>query len=218
MIKQIRPSIHHLGDQIIWVNSEIEKGRVYFDIELTNGVYNLFPNINWSNNYVRYNREFEINFDCNFTKFDKDKFVECDVPNTPYITIQFDTTQIYNNEVTPEVRAYKIEDDWKNWIINKYKNLGYQLVDIGGMRWTLEETAYIMSKSQGHVGASSAFGVFSRCVGVPFTHIYYNCSLREFMQILPDHFAGYINLFSKNGICHYFKDDNLDLSINQFTP
>jgi len=213
MISQLRPSIHHLGDQIIWVNSEIEKGRNHFDVELTQGVYDLFPNITWSPDYIRYNSNFEINFGCKFTKFNENSFTECQIPNQPYITIQFDTTQVYSDIITPETRAYALDDDWKKFIINKYEKMGYQLVDIGGMKWSLSETAYIMKMSQGHVGASSAFGVFSRCVGVPFTHIYYNCPLREYMQILPDHYIGYMQLFSLNGIRHFFKDENLDMTI-----
>lgn len=212
MINQLRPSIHHLGDQIIWVNSEIEKGRSHFNVELTPGVYDLFSGITWTPELIRYNSNFEINFGCKFTKFNESSFIECQIPSQPYVTIQFDTTQIHSNEITPEVRAYVIEENWKNFIINKYKNMGYEVVDIGGMRWTLSETAYIMKMSQGHVGASSAFGVFSRCVGVPFTHIYYNCPLREYIQILPDHWAGYMQLFSLNGIQHFFKDENLDIN------
>jgi len=213
MISQLRPSIHHLGDQIIWVNSEIEKGRNHFDVELTQGVYDLFPNITCSPDYIRYNSNFEINFGCKFTKFNENSFTECQIPNQPYITIQFDTTQVYSDVITPETRSYALDDDWKKFIINKYEKMGYQLVDIGGMKWSLSETAYIMKMSQGHVGASSAFGVFSRCVGVPFTHIYYNCPLREYMQILPDHYVGYMQLFSLNGIRHFFKDENLDMTI-----
>jgi len=212
MINQIRPSIHHLGDQIIWVNSEISKGKREFDIELTKGVYNLFPDLQWSDKYVRYDSHFELDYDCIFTLFDKNKFVECETPKNPFITCQFDTTQQFSTEITPETISYVLEENWKKWIINKYTKLGYELVDVGGMKWSLEETAYIMSKSKGHVGASSAFGVFSRCVGVDFTHIYYNCSLRDYIKILPDHYAGYMNLFSKNGIKHFFKDDNLNLN------
>jgi len=212
MITQIRPSIHHLGDQIIWVNSEISKGRKHFNIELTDGVYNLFPDITWSPEFTRYDSNFELDFGCQFSNFDKNKFIECEIPTQPYITYQFDTTQIYSQEFRPEVKAYVLEEDWKNWIIQKYSNMGFQLVDVGGMKWSLEETAYIMSKSSGHVGASSAFGVFSRCVGVDFTHIYYNCSLREFYNLLPDHIVGYMSLFSKNGIRHFFRDENLNLS------
>lgn len=213
MISQLRPSIHHLGDQIIWVNSEIEKGRTHFNVELTDGVYDLFPNITWCAEVIRYNSLFELNFGCKFTQFNQEKFTQCQIPEQPYITIQFDTTQINSTELTPEVKAYVISDDFKNFIIKKYQQKGFEVVDIGGMKYSLSETAYIMSKSKGHVGASSAFGVFSRCVGVEFTHIYYNCSLRDYIQILPDHFAGYFQLFSLNGIRHYFKDDNLNISI-----
>jgi hypothetical protein len=211
MINQLRPSIHHLGDQIIWVNSEIAKGRKHFNVELTPGVYDLFPNITWTPEITRYDSKFELDFGCKFTKFNTKAFTKVDIPSTPYLTIQFDTTQIYSTEITPEVRAYVIQDNYKNFIINSYKQLGFDVVDVGGMRWTLSETAYIMEHSKGHVGASSAFGVFSRCIGVPFTHIYYNCNLREFIQILPDHFAGYVQLFSSNGIKNYFKDDNLNI-------
>ena len=174
MISQLRPSIHHLGDQIIWVNSEISRGRKQFNVELTNGVYELFPDITWSPDITRYGSFFEIDYGCKFTKFNQDSFTPVDVPKSAYITIQFDTTQANSIEVTPEVRAYVISEDYKNFIIKKYRDLGLEVVDVGGMKWSLSETAYIMKHSQGHVGASSAFGVFSRCVGVPFTHIYYN--------------------------------------------
>jgi hypothetical protein len=213
MISQLRPSIHHLGDQIIWVNSEISKGRRHFNVELTNGVYELFPEITWSPDITRYGHLFEIDYGCKFTKFNQDSFTPVSIPEKPYITIQFDTTQSNSIEITPEVRAYVISEDYKKFIIKKYKDLGFDIVDVGGMRWSLSETAYIMKHSQGHVGSSSGFGVFSRCVGVSFTHIYYNCNLREYMQILPDHFTGYVQLFSLNGIRHFFKDDNLNICI-----
>jgi len=213
MISQLRPSIHHLGDQIIWVNSEIAKGRTHFDVELTSGVYDLFPNITWSPDKIRYNSFFELDYDCIFTKFNHDSFTPVEIPKSPYITVQFDTSQIYATEITPEVRSYVISEDYKNFIIKNYKEAGFSIVDIGDMKWSLSETAYIMSHSRGHVGASSAFGVFSRCVGVEFTHIYYNCNLREYIQILPDHYVGYMKLFSLNGIRHFFKDDNLNIYI-----
>lgn len=212
MISQLRPSIHHLGDQIIWVNSEYQKGRRNFNVELTPGVYDLFHDINWTPEITRYNSLFELDFNCKFTKFNPESFTPVDIPKSPYITIQFDTTQINSTEIRPEVKAYVISEDYKNFIINNYIKYGFEIVDIGGMKWTLSETAYIMKHSQGHVGASSAFGVFSRCVGVNFTHIYYNCNLREFLEILPDHYVGYVNLFSLNGIRNFFKDDNLNIS------
>ncbi len=213
MITQIRPGIHHLGDQIIWVNSELAKGNRNFDVELTNGVYDLFKDITWSNKRVRYQSAFELDFSCKFERFDSDKFTTCEHPKNKFLTYQFDTTQIHSKQITPEVISYVVDKNYQEWILNKYRNLGYELVDVGGMRFTLQETAYIMSKSCGHIGASSAFGVFSRCVGVPFTHIYYNCNLRKFMEILPDHYAGYMQLFTLNGIRHIFKDENLNISL-----
>ena len=116
MISQLRPSIHHLGDQIIWVNSEISRGRKQFNVELTNGVYELFPDITWSPDITRYGSFFEIDYGCKFTKFNQDSFTPVDVPKSAYITIQFDTTQANSIEVTPEVRAYVISEDYKNFI------------------------------------------------------------------------------------------------------
>lgn len=211
MISELRPSIHHLGDQIIWVNSELAKGRKHFNVELTEGIYDLFDGITWSPDITRYNSAFELDFGCQLSRFNPESYARTYIPQTPYLTMQFDSTQIHADPQTPEAIAYAIGEKYKNYIIRKYEKMGYFLVDIGGKRFSLAETAYIMKNSAGHIGASSAFGVFSRCVGVPFTHIYYNCTLAEFMKILPHHYAGYVGLFSRNGMRNYFRDLNLNI-------
>ena len=213
MIKQIRSGIHHLGDQIIWVNSEIAKGRTHFNVELTSGVLDLFPNITYSPDLVRYNSRFELNYEVKFVKFDSSKFKPLNLPSEPYITVQFDSSCVGLDPcIHPEARAYVLDLDWVKYITNYYSKQGYKIIDVGSMKYTLAETAYIMQNSKGHVGASSAFGCFSRCVGVPFTHIYYNCDVREMCQILPEYMFTYGNLFSINGIEHYFRDQNFNLN------
>jgi|ERR1035437_4014657 hypothetical protein len=212
MIKQIRGAIHHLGDQIIWANSEIAKGTKHFRVELTAGVLDLFPDITYSADFIRYDSRFELNYSVKFIKFDVNKFKQVNIPNEPYITIQFDSSCIGLDASThPEAKVYVLDPDWQQYITNYYSKQGFKLVDIGSKRYTLQETAYIMHHSKGHVGASSAFGVFSRCVGVPFTHIYYNCDLREMCKILPDYMSTYGHLFSLNGMEHYFRDPNFNL-------
>ena len=217
MISQIRPSIHHLGDQIIWVSSEIEKGRKHFDIELTAGVYDLFPDITWEPIFTRYDSAFELDYLCRVPKFDESKFEPCEIPTNPYITVQFDTSKDHEPD-SPEKRIYSLDEDWKNWILNKYISLGFEVVDVGGKKWSLAQTAYIMKHSQGHVGAVSAFSIFSRGVGSKFTHQYYNAHMRETTEKIPDVqinfdsfviYMGYISFYSNNGIKSYFRDPNL---------
>jgi hypothetical protein len=210
MITQIRPSIHHLGDQIIWVSSEISKGRNHFDTELTNGIYELIPNITWEPVYTRYNSMFELDFPCDLVKFDESKFVTCEIPDVPYVTIQFDSSRD-NEPDSNEKRTHSLDENWKIWIMNKYRSMGFELVDIGGKRWSLEETAYIIKHSQGHVGAVSGFSIFSRCVGDNFIHQYYNTGPRELMEAIPEMHLGYISLFAKNNIISFFRDPNLNI-------
>lgn len=212
MVKQIRSHVHHLGDQVIWINSEIARGREYFNVELTHGLLDLFPRIDHKPEVTRYHSRFEFDYGVKFTKFDPNKFTKVELPKGPYITTQFDTSKTGMDPNTPEVRAYVLDEDWKNYIIRYYTKMGFNLIDIGSNKYTLAETAYIMQHSKGHVGASSAFGVFSRCVGVPFTHIYYNCPIRELCQILPEYMETYGKLFSLNGITHYFRDPNFELN------
>lgn len=209
MISQIRPGIHHLGDQIQWVSSEIAKGRTHFNVELTQGVYDLFPNITWSSEITRYGGAFELDFSCMLVRFDESKYEPCEIPGKPYVTIQFDSSKESSGEDCPERKAYVLDEDWKSWVINRYVAMGYETVDIGGKRWSLAQTAYIMKHSQGHVGAASAFCVFSRCVGTKFTHVYYNTPMREFTMLLPDSHMGYIAFSSLNGIRTHFRDPHL---------
>lgn len=211
MISQIRPGIHHLGDQLIWISSEIEKGRTHFDIELTNGIYELIPNTTWERKFRRYGSFFELDFSCNLAKFDESKFEQCEIPTNPYITIQLDTSKDGYSPDDPEKRIYSLDEDWKRWIMNKYLSMGFELVDVGGKRWSLAQTAYIMKHSQGHAGTVSAFSVFSRCVGTKFTHVYFNSDMRETMMLIPDVALNYISFCSNNGIRSFFRDPNLAL-------
>ena len=210
MISQIRPGIHHLGDQIIWVSSEISKGRTHFDIELTPGIYELLPDITWENRFNRYKSSFEIDYSCKLTNFDESKFEPCEIPTNPYITVQFETSKDGESD-SPEKRVYSLDEDWKKWIMNKYLSMGFEFVDVGGKKWSLAQTAYIMKHSQGHVGAVSAFSLFSRCVGTNFIHQYYNHDLRGIAELIPDVFSTYISLYSNNGIRSFFRDPNLGL-------
>jgi hypothetical protein len=211
MISQIRPGIHHLGDQIIWVSSEMEKGRTNFDIQLTQGVYELFQGIVWEEKFARYQSFFELDFSCQLARFDESKFVECEIPTNPYITVQFDTSKDGDDSSNPEKKIYSLDEDWKIWIKNKYLSMGFELVDIGGKKWSLAETAYIIKHSQGHAGTVSAFGIFARCTGNKFIHLYYNSHMRETAELLPDICMNYIPFCNNNEIRLFFRDPNLRL-------
>lgn len=207
---QIRPGIHHLGDQIIWVSSEIAKGRTHFNVQLADGIYDLFPNITWQDEVTRYGSAFELDFSCKMARFDESKYVPCEIPNRPYITVQFDSSKDGSEDYN-EKRVFSLDEDWKAWILNKYASMGFDIVDIGGMRWSLAEAAYIMKHSQGHIGAVSGFCLFAACVGTKFSHVYFNSPIRESIECFPDHFISYDPLMEINGIRSYFRDPNLNI-------
>ena len=212
MISEIRPSIHHLGDQILWISSELAKGRKHFNVQLVEGLYDLIPDITWFDEVTRYNSAFELDFHCKLMRFDESKYVPCQIPTRPYITIQFDSSKDNMNDC-PEKKVYSLDEDWKKWIINRYTNMGFDIVDVGGMRWSLAEAAYIMKNSQGHVGAVSAFCLFSVCVGTKFTHVYFNANMKETMEVLPNYYMSYGILLDNNSIRSYFRDPNLDIEL-----
>ena len=211
MISEIRPSIHHLGDQLIWISSELAKGRKHFNVQLVEGLYDLIPDITWFDEVTRYNSAFELDFHCKLIRFDESKYVPCQIPTKPYITIQLDTSKDRMGDCIVK-KVYSLDEDWKSWIINKYVNMGFDIVDVGGMRWSLAETAYIMKHSQGHVGTVSAFSIFSSCVGSKFTHQYYNTNMTDTM-LIPNILISYKYIYSNNGIRSYFRDPNLDIEL-----
>ena len=210
MKSQIRPSIHHLGDQILWISSEMNKGRTHFNVQLAEGLYDLFPDIVWHDEVSRYGSAFDLDFSCNMVRFDESKYVPCEIPRHPYITVQFDSSKDGSDD-SSEKRVYSLDQDWKIWIMNRYAGTGLDIVDIGGRKWSLAETAYIMKHSQGHVGAVSGFCLFSACVGTKFSHVYFNSPIRETIELFPDHFISYDPLMAANGIRSYFRDPHLNI-------
>lgn len=213
MITEVRPSIHHFGDQLIWVQSKLNQGKTQFEIELSGDFYNLFKGITHNNLHTRYQKGFSLNYDIKFRPFDNIKnFSSVELPKTPFITYQFDSSKEDWDASHIEYRAHVFPQETKNKILNYYENKGYSLIDVGNLNFNLNEMVYLMTHSEGHVGISSACAWIAACCSPKFNHMHFNCTLDELSSEMPRYLWTYGVLASKNNIKQIFRDPNFDLN------
>lgn len=104
---------------------------------------------------------------------------DIDLPDK-FVTVQWDAGQ-----------AYRLVDRWdkdrvKN-IEQYYRDLGYDIVDIGNRKYSPEQCAYIISKAEYHIGADSGMMHIAKLVlPIENLHLYINIRNRENDRRFPD--------------------------------
>ena len=122
--------------------------------------------------YLEWNGERCHKFYTDFTgnkvkKFNPSLYKKVKLPKEPFWTYQFDSMNA-SNDIAKGVKFLTKKQQDK--VHKKYKG---EKIDLGGKAYTLPETAYILSKAEGHYGACSGIGWMAVAADVKNIDIYW---------------------------------------------
>tara|TARA_Y100001938_G_scaffold149729_1_gene237680 strand:+ start:1119 stop:1859 length:741 start_codon:yes stop_codon:yes gene_type:complete len=173
-LHMFHPELQVFNDLITFGDVELNSSHRYFEGMITGRVdYDNFKNRAF---YLLYSKQLrDIPLQKNIEKRD------IDLPKR-FITVQWDAGQLYR-------KVDRWSDDRIPNIESYYKNLGYEIVRVGGEGdyKDLRDIIYIMSKASLHVGADSGMMHIAKfLMPINKIHVYINIRERKDDSRFPD--------------------------------
>ena len=163
------------NDKIDYFKNLIDLGDVVINSDLVSDqTISYEPGLKGFPYYITISKQVD-----NIQTKNKVKQFELSLPNK-FITTQWDAKQLYRN-------VNRWDNNRTSNIEKFYRNLGYDIMDIGGGKFTIEETAYILSKASMHIGSDSGMAHFAKIImPIQNIHVYVNVRRRDNDNRFPD--------------------------------